>query len=111
MLGTAASCGPCATRRGPVFWRCTIATLNTPSQTSPPAPALAGERGHAVPKRWTLHGLNNGVIFGATCRGVSVLPRQMSYAIGDAATWIAWRTMAHTRAALVDNLSAVFPNE
>jgi KDO2-lipid IV(A) lauroyltransferase len=55
--------------------------------------------------------LNNGVIFGATCRCVSVLPRQMSYAIGDAATWIAWRTMAQTRAALVDNLSAVFPNE
>ena len=40
-----------------------------------------------------------------TCRGVSVLPRRVSYAIGDVGTWIAWRLMRGTRAALADNLS------
>ena len=64
-----------------------------------------------MPRRWTLHGLNNGTIFSWTCRGVSVLPRVVSYAIGDASTWIAWRMMHGTRAALADNLSAIFPGE
>jgi lauroyl/myristoyl acyltransferase len=65
----------------------------------------------AVPRRWTLHGLNNGAIFSATCTGVGFLPRSVSYAIGHVATWIAWRTMATSRAAIADNLSAVFPSE
>lgn len=64
-----------------------------------------------VPRRWTLHGLNNGLIFGATCHGVRILPRPVSYGIGDAGTWIAWRRMAETRRALADNLAAVFPGE
>jgi lauroyl/myristoyl acyltransferase len=64
-----------------------------------------------VPRRWTLHGLNNGAIFGATYRGVAVLPRAVSYAIGDAGTWIAWRLMRETRAAIADNLRAIFPDE
>ncbi len=64
-----------------------------------------------VPRRWTLHGLNNGVIFKATERGVTVLPRAVSYSIGHVATWIAWRTMARSRAAIADNLSAIFPGE
>jgi KDO2-lipid IV(A) lauroyltransferase len=64
-----------------------------------------------VPRRWTLHGLNNGRIFSATERGVSVLPRAVSYAIGHVSMWIAWRTMAQSRAAIADNLSAIFPGE
>jgi lauroyl/myristoyl acyltransferase len=40
-----------------------------------------------------------------------MLPRGLSYAIGDAATWLAWRLMSRTRAAVMDNVSALFPNE
>ena len=64
-----------------------------------------------VPRRWTLHRLNNGRIFGATRFGVRHLPRAVSYAIGHAGTWIAWRMMASSRAAIADNLSAIFPGE
>ena len=64
-----------------------------------------------MPRRWTLHGLNNGLIFGLTCRGVRRLPRRVSYAIGDVGTWIAWRVMKQTRLALADNLHALFPDE
>jgi KDO2-lipid IV(A) lauroyltransferase len=64
-----------------------------------------------VPRRWTLHGLNNGAIFRATYRGVSFLPRRISYAIGHVGTWIAWRLMPGTRAAVADNLRALFPEE
>jgi lauroyl/myristoyl acyltransferase len=62
-----------------------------------------------VPRRWTLHGLNNGLIFGATCRGVAVLPPAISHAIGHVGTWMAWHAMPGTRAAVADNLSALFP--
>lgn len=64
-----------------------------------------------VPSRWTLHGLNNGLIFAATRAGVTHLPRNVSYRIGHAATWLAWRMMRQSRAALADNLTAVFPGE
>lgn len=64
-----------------------------------------------APRKWTLHGLNNGAIFTATYYGVRALPRAVSYGIGYAGTWIAWRTMARTRAAVADNLSAIFPDE
>jgi lauroyl/myristoyl acyltransferase len=64
-----------------------------------------------VSRRWTLHGLNNGVIFWATCRGVAVLPKKLSYAIGDAGTWLAWRLMRRTREALAHNLGALFAGE
>ena len=70
-----------------------------------------GSRGAAEPRRWTLHGLNNGLIFRLTCIGVRRLPRAVSYAIGDAGSWIAWRLMPGTRAALADNLRAIFPAE
>lgn len=73
--------------------------------------APASERTEQVPRRWTLHGLNNGLVFGATCHGVSVLPHRLSYAIGDVATWIAWHLMRRTRSALADNLRAIFPDE
>lgn len=74
------------------------------------APSASG-RAEVTPRRWTLHGLNNGLIFSATCRGVRVLPRQVSYTIGDASTWIASRVMGHTMDALADNLRAVCPEE
>jgi KDO2-lipid IV(A) lauroyltransferase len=78
-----------------------------------PAGAVSSDnqRAPAVPRRWTLHGLNNGRIFAATRYGVGVLPRSVSYAIGHVGTWIAWRTMASSRAAIADNLAAVFPDE
>jgi hypothetical protein len=63
--------------------------------------------GAALPRRWTLHGLNNGAIFSATHAGVSRLPRRVSYAIGHVGTYIAWRTMTDTRRALAANLAAV----
>lgn len=64
-----------------------------------------------LPRRWTLHGLNNGVIFGLTVKGVRVLPRGVSYAIGRLGTWIAWRLMRDTRAAIAENLAPVLPHE
>jgi KDO2-lipid IV(A) lauroyltransferase len=72
---------------------------------------LRVEDSGAAPRRWTAHGLNSGGIFGATCRGVRVLPRGMSYAIGHVGAWIAWRSMPQTDAALADNLRAIFPGE
>jgi lauroyl/myristoyl acyltransferase len=71
----------------------------------------AGRGGAPVPQRWTLHGLNNGLIFAATYHGVSVLPRAASYAIGEAVTWLAWRLMRSTREAIADNLRAIFPDQ
>ena len=64
-----------------------------------------------VPQRWTLHGLNNGLIFGATYHGVRTLPRAVSYGIGHAGTWLAWRTMARTRRAVAANIAPLFPGE
>lgn len=64
-----------------------------------------------VPRRWTLHGLNNGLIFTATYHGVRALPRAVSYAIGRVVTWLAWRCMTSTRQAIADNLAALFPHE
>ena len=68
--------------------------------------------GGLIPRRWTLHGLiNNGLIFATTYHGVSLLPRAVSYAIGDAGTWLAWRLMRRTREAIADNLRAVLPDQ
>jgi lauroyl/myristoyl acyltransferase len=39
------------------------------------------------------------------------LPRRVSYGIGRAGTWIAWRLMRETREAIADNLRAIFPDE
>jgi KDO2-lipid IV(A) lauroyltransferase len=66
---------------------------------------------NVVPRRWTLHGLNNGLIFTLTYHGARTLPRAVSYAIGHVGTWLAWRSMATTRAAIADNLAAIFPHE
>ena len=64
-----------------------------------------------MPRGWTRHALNNGTIFGATYRGVGALPPLVSHAIGRAGTWLAWRLMRETRAAIADNLRALFPDE
>jgi len=68
-------------------------------------------RGTLEPRRWTLHGLNNGAIFRATCVLVHRLPKAASYAIGDSLTWLASRLMPATCAAIGDNLRAVFPDD
>lgn len=80
-------------------------TPDTPRHAAPAAPETT------TPRRWTLHGLNNGAIFTATYHGVRTLPRAVSYAIGHVGSWIAWRRMKSTREALADNLSALFPGE
>jgi len=81
------------------------------SPLSTAEPASASSTGTPTPRRWTLHGLNNGLIFSATYRGVRALPLPVSYAIGKAGTWLAWRTMTRTRRALADNLAPLFPTE
>ena len=60
---------------------------------------------------WSRHALNSGVIFGLTVRGVRVLPRRVSYAIGHVGTWLAWRLMRETTAAVASNLQPLFPDE
>jgi lauroyl/myristoyl acyltransferase len=42
---------------------------------------------------------------------VSLLPRWLSYGIGGAGAWLAWRAMRTMRLAVADNLRAVFPGE
>src|SRR6185436_18879078 len=60
---------------------CTIDVL-TPSESRPASGgATTAERHDLTAPRWTLHGLNNGLIFGATCRIVGALPRRLTYAI------------------------------
>jgi len=63
-----------------------------------------------IPRRWTYHRLNSGLIFGLTVRGVGVLPRAVSYGLGHVGTWLAWRLMTETNAAVAANLRAVMPD-
>jgi lauroyl/myristoyl acyltransferase len=65
--------------------------------------------GASQPRRWTFHSLNNGLVFGWTVRGVRMLPRSVSYAIGHVGTWLAWRMMRETNAAVASNLAVVLP--
>jgi lauroyl/myristoyl acyltransferase len=65
--------------------------------------------GSPLPDRWHAGALNNGLIFGATYRGVTWLPRSCSYAIGDIGTWIAYHLMRGGTSALVDNFRCVRP--
>jgi KDO2-lipid IV(A) lauroyltransferase len=46
-----------------------------------------------------------------TVRGVRVLPRSVSYGLARAFTWIAWKLMRDTRAAIASNLEPVLPLE
>jgi len=64
----------------------------------------------SIPRRWTHHHLNSGLVFGLTVRGARTLPRAVSYGIGRAGTWLAWRLMSQTNAAVADNLRAVLPD-
>jgi len=60
---------------------------------------------------WSRHALNNGTVFAMTVRGVRLLPRRVSYAIGHVGTWLAWRLMHSTTDAIASNLAPLFPNE
>lgn len=88
-----------------------MSAAGTAPSPEPDPIASDAARAPAGPRRWTLHGLNNGAIFAATYHGVRVLPRSVSYAIARAGTWIAWRTMHESRRALAGNLAAVCPGE
>ena len=59
--------------------------------------------------RWHAGALNNGVIVGATYRGVTSLPLWCSYGIGHVGTWIAYHLMRSGTNALVDNFRCVRP--
>ena len=60
--------------------------------------------------RWHAGAFNNGLIFGLTYRLVTRLPPAASYAIGHAATGLAYRLMRHGTAAIVENLRVVRPD-
>jgi lauroyl/myristoyl acyltransferase len=75
------------------------------------AESIDSGEGTLTSPRWTLHGLNNAFIFGATCGLVGALPRRLTYAIGDVSTWLGWRLMGQTRGAIADNLRAIVPHE
>jgi KDO2-lipid IV(A) lauroyltransferase len=85
--------------------------LNASDPLADTAQAITPERRAELPRAWTRHGLNSGLIFGATCYGVSRFPRRLSYALGDGGTWLAWRLMPKTRASVVANLRAIFPED
>jgi KDO2-lipid IV(A) lauroyltransferase len=59
---------------------------------------------------WHAGALNNGLIFGLTYHLVTHLPRAVSYAIGRAGTWLAYRLMRDGTRAVVDNLRVVRPD-
>ena len=69
------------------------------------------DRSDALPVRWTSHALNTGLIFSVTVAGVRRLPRALSYAIGWAGAWLAWKFMRATNDAIASNLEPVFPHE
>ena len=77
------------------------------TNSKPPAATVA----EPVRGWWSRHALNSGAVFGLTVRGVRVLPRRVSYAIGHVGTWLAWLLMRDTTAAVAANLQPVFPDE
>src|SRR5258708_2467693 len=60
--------------------------------------------------RWHAGVFNTGLIVGLTYYLVTRLPRAGSYAIGYAATWLAYQLMRDGTGALVDNLRVVRPD-
>ena len=60
--------------------------------------------------RWHSRTVNNGLVFGATFYLVTRLPRGCSYAIGHAATWLAYQLMRDGTRAIVENLRVVRPD-
>jgi KDO2-lipid IV(A) lauroyltransferase len=71
---------------------------------------LKSVRDTTIPRRWTLHGLNTGGIFGLTYHGVRTLPRAVSYAIGHVGSAIVATTQPKSTDAVVDNLRAIWPD-
>lgn len=69
------------------------------------------DRSERRPTRWTSHALNSGLVFTATVAGVRLLPRAVSYAIGRAGAWLAWKLMGRTNEAVAANLEPIFPHE
>lgn len=69
------------------------------------------DRTESLPRRWTSHALNTGLIFTATVAGVRRLPRAVSYAIGWSGAWLAWMLMRQTNEAVAANLEPIFPHE
>src|SRR5512138_806363 len=65
----------------------------------------------AAPRKWTLHGMNNGAIFAITYHGVRRLPRAVSYGIGHYGSSLVARFAPRATAAIADNLRAIFPGE
>ena len=60
--------------------------------------------------RWHAGSLNNGLIFGAAYHLVTRLPRNASYAIGWATTWLAYQLMRDGTNGVIDNLRVVRPD-
>jgi KDO2-lipid IV(A) lauroyltransferase len=66
---------------------------------------------HARPRpRWHPRALNNGLIVGATYRGVSALPPWLSFGIGHAGTWIAYHALRSGTRGVIHNLQGMFPD-
>jgi KDO2-lipid IV(A) lauroyltransferase len=84
--------------------------LNASEPIAPSSAPAASDRAVPVPRKWTLHGLNNGLIFTLTFHGVGLLPRPISVFIGHVGSWIMWRASRSTRQALADNLAAIVPD-
>jgi lauroyl/myristoyl acyltransferase len=84
-------------------------SMKNGSQRAAPLSALVAAQRSAPSPRWTLHGLNNGYVFGATCRLVGALPRRVTYGIAEVSTWLGWRLLDDTRLAVADNLQAIVP--
>jgi lauroyl/myristoyl acyltransferase len=84
--------------------------LNASEPIAPASAPTPSDRAVQVPRKWTLHGLNNGVIFTLTFHGVGILPRPVSVAIGHVGAWMMWRLSRSTRDALADNLTAIAPD-
>lgn len=59
--------------------------------------------------RWHAGSLNNGLVFGATYRLVSLLPRSCSYVINQLGTGLAYQLMRAGSHAVIDNLRFVRP--
>ncbi len=81
---------------------------SSPSQAQSPAPSAAGAR-EPVQSAWTRHALNTAFIYRWTYSGVSKLPRAASYGIAHVATWLSYRLLGSTTAAVMDNLRVVLP--
>ncbi len=89
-----ASCGPYPRHHAHLFL---LSIPPTPivSRKQPRCRACRRRDG-VVPRRWTLHGLNNGLIFSATYHGTCAAASGVAQALGKVGTWIALEADAHT---------------